>query len=215
MVQKLLTGKADDPNSYKMDPLVSLYYYAPVCAVMNVFVALVVEMPTFKMADLVQLGPWVLIANASCAFLLNVASVFLVCSLASRVLRSKVLTCTDWQNIIARANSLRCYQKRRHRRSLRDSMGNHRVWPPMARIFHRKCWTGILQSWMGRHQECLLARADDVGFTRNELQRKEPHSYHCWWRHFHIPSSYLVERPTRCIAAAGRHIGSSWSIQAA
>ncbi|OBT77578.1 hypothetical protein VF21_04604 [Pseudogymnoascus sp. 05NY08] len=86
MVQKLLTGKADDPNSYKMDPLVSLYYYAPVCAVMNVFVALFVEMPTFKMADLVQLGPWILIANASAAFLLNVASVFLIGKTSSLVL---------------------------------------------------------------------------------------------------------------------------------
>ncbi|KFY26958.1 hypothetical protein V493_03768 [Pseudogymnoascus sp. VKM F-4281 (FW-2241)] len=86
MVQKLLTGKADDPNSYKMDPLVSLYYYAPVCAVMNVFVALFVEMPSFKMSDLVQLGPWILIANASCAFLLNVASVFLIGKTSSLVL---------------------------------------------------------------------------------------------------------------------------------
>lgn len=169
MVQKLLTGKADDPNSYKMDPLVSLYYYAPVCAVMNVFVALVVEVPTFKMADLVQLGPWVLIANASAAFLLNVASVFLVCSSTLQNLESKVLTFTDWQNIISSSNSLRCYQECRHRRSLRDSMGNHRLWPPMAWIFDRKCRTGILQFGMGRHQECLLARADDVGIARNEL----------------------------------------------
>lgn len=84
-----MTGKADDPNSYKMDPLVSLYYYAPVCAVMNVFVALFVEMPSFKMSDLVQLGPWILIANASCAFLLNVASVFLVCFLRPIVLEAK------------------------------------------------------------------------------------------------------------------------------
>jgi hypothetical protein len=148
MVQKLLTGKADDPNSYKMDPLVSLYYYAPVCAVMNVFVALFVEMPTFKMADLVQLGPWILIANASAAFLLNVASVFLVCSLRVQDLGSKILTCTDWQNIIPGSHSLRCYQKRRNRRSLRDSVGNHRIRPPMARIFHCKCWTSVLQPWI-------------------------------------------------------------------
>ncbi|KFY42536.1 hypothetical protein V494_02369 [Pseudogymnoascus sp. VKM F-4513 (FW-928)] len=86
MVQKLLTGTADDPNSYKMDPLVSLYYYAPVCAVMNIFVALVVEVPTFKMADLAQVGPLVLLANAGCAFLLNVASVFLIGKTSSLVL---------------------------------------------------------------------------------------------------------------------------------
>ena len=89
MVQKLLTGKADDPNSYKMDPLVSLYYYAPVCAVMNVFVALIVEVPTFKFADLATIGPFILIANASCAFLLNVASVFLVCFPAQQSTKAK------------------------------------------------------------------------------------------------------------------------------
>jgi hypothetical protein len=201
-----------------MDPLVSLYYYAPVCAVMNVFVALVVEMPKFQMADLVQLGPWVLIANASCAFLLNVASVFLVCSHVSQSLRSKVLTFTDWQNIISCADSLWCYQERRNRRSVRDPMGNHRVRSPVARIFNRQCRTSVLQSWLGRHQECLLARADDVGITRNELQREESHPYSCWGRPDHIPSICFVERRptcTRSIVAAGRHRGSYWSIQAA
>lgn len=85
MVQKLLSGRSDDPTAYKMDPLVSLYYYAPVCAVMNMLVALVVEMPTFEYANLVHIGPWVLIANASVAFLLNVASVFLVCLPSERL----------------------------------------------------------------------------------------------------------------------------------
>lgn len=131
--------------------------------------------------------------------------------------RKQILTCTDWQNIVSGSNSLRCYQKRRHCRSFRDFMGHHCVWPPMARIFHRKCRSGLLQSWMGRHQECFLARTDDVGIPRNELQREESHSYRCWWPHNHIPSSCLVERwtRTRCIAGASRHIGSSWSIQAA
>jgi drug/metabolite transporter (DMT)-like permease len=76
MVQKLLTGSGDD---YKMDPLVSLYYYAPVCAVMNVLIAIPSEAGHFDWADLAKVGPIVLIANAAVAFLLNVASVFLVC----------------------------------------------------------------------------------------------------------------------------------------
>jgi len=88
MVQKLLSAKSDDPNAYKMDPLVSLYYYAPVCAVMNMLVALVVEVPTFEFAKLANIGPWILIANASVAFLLNVASVFLVRSVSSRIFNS-------------------------------------------------------------------------------------------------------------------------------
>lgn len=64
----------------KMDPLVSLYYYAPVCAVTNLFVALVFEMPSFEVNRLASIGPLVLIANAAVVFLLNVSSVFLVCN---------------------------------------------------------------------------------------------------------------------------------------
>lgn len=75
MIQILLSGEGQN-----MDPLVSLYYYAPVCAVMNAFVALVMEMGTFRMEDVWRVGVFVLLANAGVAFLLNVASVFLVCS---------------------------------------------------------------------------------------------------------------------------------------
>jgi hypothetical protein len=63
----------------KMDPLVSLYYYAPVCTVTNLFVALVFEMPTFEFQRFASIGPLVLIVNAAVAFFLNVSSVFLVC----------------------------------------------------------------------------------------------------------------------------------------
>jgi len=75
MIQILLSGEGQN-----MDPLVSLYYYAPVCAVMNAIVALVMEMGTFKMEDIWRVGAFVLLANAGVAFLLNVSSVFLVCS---------------------------------------------------------------------------------------------------------------------------------------
>lgn len=86
LIQKLLSGKADDPNAYKMDPVVSLYYYAPVCAFINMFVALVVEMPTFDYADLMRVGPLILVANGAVAFLLNVASLFLIGKTSSLVL---------------------------------------------------------------------------------------------------------------------------------
>lgn len=75
----------EKPN-YKMDPLVSLYYYAPVCAVMNILVALVVEMPTFNSDDLAKVGVFTLIGSAAVAFLLNVASVFLIGKTSSLVL---------------------------------------------------------------------------------------------------------------------------------
>ena len=63
---------------YKMDPLVSLYYFAPVCAIMNFCVAVVFEIPRIQMTDLHYVGLWVLLANAMVAFALNVSVVFLV-----------------------------------------------------------------------------------------------------------------------------------------
>ena len=70
MIQLLLHG-------LKMDPLVSLHYYAPVCALINSLVLPFTEglAPFYELA---RLGPLVLISNASVAFLLNVAAVFLV-----------------------------------------------------------------------------------------------------------------------------------------
>ncbi|KAF5345883.1 hypothetical protein D9758_011429 [Tetrapyrgos nigripes] len=70
MIQILLHG-------LKMDPLVSLHYYAPVCALLNLFTLPFTEglAPFYELA---QLGPVVLITNAAVAFLLNIAAVFLV-----------------------------------------------------------------------------------------------------------------------------------------
>ncbi|KAG0649005.1 putative sugar phosphate phosphate translocator [Hyphodiscus hymeniophilus] len=73
MIQILLSG-----DGQNMDPLVSLYYYAPVCAVMNGIVAVVTEMGTFNMDDVWRVGVFVLLANAGVAFLLNISSVFLI-----------------------------------------------------------------------------------------------------------------------------------------
>jgi len=73
MVEQLLSS-----SEYKMDPLVSLYYFAPICAVMNFCVALVFEIPRIQMAELYFVGLWTLLANAMVAFALNVSVVFLV-----------------------------------------------------------------------------------------------------------------------------------------
>ena len=74
MIQILLSGEGLD-----MDPLVSLYYYAPICAAMNGIVALATEMSSFHMANIWQAGVSTLLLNAAVAFLLNISSVFLVC----------------------------------------------------------------------------------------------------------------------------------------
>lgn len=76
MVQRLLSSA-----EFKMDPLVSLYYFAPACAIMNGLTALFIEVPKMTLADVEKVGYLTLIINAMIAFLLNVSVVFLVCAL--------------------------------------------------------------------------------------------------------------------------------------
>ncbi|KAI0137367.1 triose-phosphate transporter family-domain-containing protein [Xylariales sp. AK1849] len=63
---------------YKMDPLVSLYYFAPVCAVMNGLVALFWEIPKVTMPEIYHVGLGTFFLNGLCALLLNVSVVFLI-----------------------------------------------------------------------------------------------------------------------------------------
>lgn len=79
MVEILLKG-------IKMDPLVSLYYYAPVCAALNLLALPFTEglapfralLAPFTGLDVPTVHPAVLLSNAGIAFVLNVASVFLI-----------------------------------------------------------------------------------------------------------------------------------------
>jgi hypothetical protein len=73
MIQIMLSDEGQ-----QMDPLVSLYFYAPVCAVTNFFVAWATEFSTFKWEVFAETGVGILVLNALVAFLLNVSSVFLV-----------------------------------------------------------------------------------------------------------------------------------------
>ncbi len=73
MVQRLLSS-AD----FKMDPLVSLYYFAPVCACMNLSVALLWEVPKITMAEVHNVGFSLFFLNGLCAFLLNFSVLLLV-----------------------------------------------------------------------------------------------------------------------------------------
>jgi hypothetical protein len=65
-------------SAYKMDPLVSMYYYAPVCTLMNLAAALYFEAPIFSWDNVLDVGYFNMFANASIAFLLNVSLVLLV-----------------------------------------------------------------------------------------------------------------------------------------
>lgn len=73
MVQRILSAP-----EFKMDPLVSLYYYAPACAVINGLFTLFWEIPKMSMNDIYNLGVITLLLNAAVAFALNVSVVFLV-----------------------------------------------------------------------------------------------------------------------------------------
>jgi len=78
MIEILLHG-------LKMDPLVSLHYFAPVCALINIACLPFMEglAPFYELA---RIGPLILISNASVAFLLNVASVLSVSAASGLVL---------------------------------------------------------------------------------------------------------------------------------
>jgi len=70
MIQILLHG-------LKMDPLVLLHYYAPVCALINLAILPFAEgwAPFF---ELTCISPFILISNATIMFGLNAAAVFLI-----------------------------------------------------------------------------------------------------------------------------------------
>jgi len=81
MVQRLLSSA-----EFKMDPLVSLYYFAPACAIMNGLVSLFVEIPRMTLQDVANVGYFTLLVNAMIAFLLNVSVVFLIGKTSSLVM---------------------------------------------------------------------------------------------------------------------------------
>ncbi|KAL1642269.1 hypothetical protein SLS58_005609 [Diplodia intermedia] len=73
LVQRVLSAP-----EFKMDPLVSLYYYAPATVVTNFLPTLIFEYPKLTGADIASVGIFTLICNASVAFLLNFAVVLFI-----------------------------------------------------------------------------------------------------------------------------------------
>lgn len=69
----------DEGNIVIMSPLALLYYYAPVCALLNGLTAFIFEAPEFDWNDLNRVGVGMLALNGGLAFLLNLTSVLLVC----------------------------------------------------------------------------------------------------------------------------------------
>ncbi|KAI9004762.1 triose-phosphate transporter family-domain-containing protein [Gaertneriomyces semiglobifer] len=79
LLQKLLSQD-------KMDPLTSLYYFAPVCAALNGITCLVVEGKYLSTGAILDVGVLTLLGNATVAFGLLVAVVLLIARTSSIVL---------------------------------------------------------------------------------------------------------------------------------
>ena len=73
LIQKLL-----GTDDYKMNALVSLYYYAPACSFINLFFACIIEGGRVQGGDIMRLGLFLFVSNALLVFALNASSVFVV-----------------------------------------------------------------------------------------------------------------------------------------
>jgi hypothetical protein len=141
LIQKVLSG-----DEHKMDPLVSLYYFAPVCAAMIGAVSAFAELPRLRVEDIREAGLGLLLANAAVAFLLNVAGVILVRPMQRR---QPKLTSTDWKNVCADVASFRRSQDDILDLRVRRSLGNGRDTDPNCGLFCRHNWTAVLLAWKG------------------------------------------------------------------
>ncbi|GAA5887221.1 hypothetical protein JCM5296_004567 [Sporobolomyces johnsonii] len=79
LIQLLLTSKSTSTNSSAspMSPLKSLYYFAPICFLINTLLLLVLEGAP-ALAAIPNLGFWYLLGNASLTFGLNLSAVMLI-----------------------------------------------------------------------------------------------------------------------------------------
>ena len=182
MVQKLLSSA-----EFKMDPLVSLYYFAPLCAIMNFCVAAFFELPHITMADFYRVGPTLFLVNACVAFALNVSVVFLVSypldvNLSLQWTAFLTYTSPDRPHFLTSHDPLRRPQRHPPRRHLRHLQQRTLHRPAMFRLQHRPSRARLLQtrrrhpqsqslgygSWLGRlwrttpgdeESDCFLGHA--------------------------------------------------------
>lgn len=141
MVQRLLSSA-----EFKMDPMVSLYYFAPICAVMNGSVALFLEVPHLTLDHIYGVGVWVLIANAMIAFLLNVSVVFLVRFNISISRGFTLTTCADWQDLISCDDPVRCPEGYSAGCRLYDAVEHPGLSLAVLRLLRCPYWSCLLQA---------------------------------------------------------------------
>jgi len=141
MVQRLLSSA-----EYKMDPIVSVYYFAPVCAVMNFLVALVWEIPKVSMDEVYNVGLFTFFLNGLCAFLLNISVVFLVSSILDPVPFMVLTVSSDWQNLSFGPHSLWCLEGCFACGRLYVDLGHSGHRPSVLRLQHCTLWHDLLQA---------------------------------------------------------------------
>ncbi|KAM0450655.1 hypothetical protein ACHAPV_010389 [Trichoderma viride] len=93
MIQVMLNG-----GGYEMDPLVGLYYYAPVSTVIDVLIAAATDAPKFKWGDLASVSFGILFLNAFVAFMLNISSVLLLNDASEMVCPTVTYKCSRAQS---------------------------------------------------------------------------------------------------------------------
>lgn len=179
MVQRLLSSA-----EYKMDPLVSLYYFAPVCAVMNFMVAIFWEVPKVSMEEVYHVGLFTFFLNGLVAFLLNVSVVFLVSSLQPHCpppghLAAYQCVSTDWQDLFLGPHPLRCPQGYPARVRLHCDLGNPSLRPSVLRLQHCSCWHGLLQAWIRSAQGIRRRGRSSVGRVRKRAAGASQDHCHC------------------------------------
>lgn len=136
MVQRILSAE------YKMDALVSIYYYAPICALLNFLVALVFEIPKVTMEEVYHVGIPVFAVNGMIAFLLNFAAVSLVSKPSPPVpfltpsLASFLNSALDRQNLRGGPHSLRRPKGHTPRRRLHAHLGHQGQPSPGLWLLH-------------------------------------------------------------------------------
>ena len=166
MIQVLLSG-----DTQKMDPLVSLYYYAPVCAVMNIIIAIGSEANSFNAADLATAGYGLLLLNAMVAFMLNVSSVFLVSPFSSHAPpKSALLTprYPDRKNIRPRHDPHRHPEEHPPRHHLGHDLAHRHFGTAVPRLRHRPRRAAVLLARLG--PDCA-PRPRRVGLGQGRYRR--------------------------------------------
>ena len=177
LVQRLLSSEES-----KMDPMVSLYYYSPVCASIIFILALFVELPKLTIQDLHHVGLWTLAANAAIAFLLNVSSVLLVCPCpVSSLNHIAYHENADRENFFLGPYALRCPQEYYHRACIYSGLEDSGDSDASSGIHGRNNWFAILFVWRSFYSRlCQRLCSSKQPERRESYRSKAPYTaYHC------------------------------------